>query len=78
MADWNWQIAAVLLILTGALVVLARRAFRLWKGKSAGCGTGGCEECPVQDASGARQKPFVPLDNLTNTAAERRPGKHGP
>lgn len=63
----DWQNATV-----GALVILAVGyiAYRGWlvvvRKKSSGCGSG-CSSCDEKPVGGETRRPFVPIDNLTNS-----------
>jgi FeoB-associated Cys-rich membrane protein len=59
----NWQIIVALACVAGAVMLLTRRAWRLWKGRSAGCGSG-CQSCPAGQATEERTavKPLVTLN----------------
>jgi hypothetical protein len=60
--DWQW--VAVTVSVTAAAVYVARRSWRAWAGRTAGCG-GGCS-CPAKEtAPRAGKVPLIPPSELT-------------
>jgi predicted RNA methylase len=58
--SWDWQQFVALILVAAAILVVLRRARRLWKGaEDAGCGSG-CSSCAVNQ--GAPVRPLVNLD----------------
>jgi len=59
----NWQLILALVCVAAAVILLIRRAVRLWTGRS-GCESGGCQDCPSHDADsqGIVRKELVSLD----------------
>ena len=66
----NWQLILALVFVAGAVFVLVRRAWRLWRNTT---GTG-CAACPGagDGSANARQKPFVSVEMLEDEAVARQ------
>ncbi|WP_145371212.1 hypothetical protein [Maioricimonas rarisocia] len=62
MSGIDWQTGVALLCVVFSAAVLLRRAVQLfWGGSTAGCGAGGCSDCP---ASGTPEQPSKTLVSL--------------
>jgi len=62
----NWQPILALVCVAGAVILLIRRAVRLWTGRSGcGCDSGGCEDCPSSglESQGVVRKELVSLES---------------
>jgi hypothetical protein len=69
----DWQLPLVLLCLALAALYVARRTWRTWSGKGAGCG-GGCKcDGGKAAAPAAQAKPLIPVEDLTWRLRGRRP-----
>jgi hypothetical protein len=62
----NWQLPAVILIVTAASCYLFRQTWRAWTGsRKQGCG-GGCGCAAKTDApTPGQQSPLIPVEQLT-------------
>jgi hypothetical protein len=56
----DWQLAAVGLIVAGAVGYLARSAWKTWAGGKTGCGSG-CGKCEKPADAGSEQTKRIPL-----------------
>jgi hypothetical protein len=64
--DMEWQFPIVMLAVAGAVLFLARSAWRTWSGAKGGCG-GSCG-CGKNSAAGqehAARPTLIPLEQLT-------------
>lgn len=68
----DWQTVASLACVGLAMLVVVRRAIRMFVKPEAGCHTGGCVSCPSRGAASSTNSAFVPLETLISSSRSTR------